>query len=145
MVTAYVGLAPKDPDEPDRRACSAVVAAGSSGGPERLIEAYAAAKKQLRAMMTGDPVAVLATELDVDPASIAESVEEAARLTHAAEELVDAHAEGTPAVFFDARLYRGELTHLAFLLENHPNLLVATLPAGAEAGASSVVEERSPS
>ena len=49
-----------------------------------------------------------------------------------AERFVDDHAEGTPAVFVDSRLYRGELSHLAFLLQEHPELLEPTLTAPVE-------------
>ena len=126
LVRAYVGLAPKDPEEADRHACSAVVAVGLVLGPERLIEAYAAAKKQLRTLMTEDPVPILAAELSVSEAPVAEAIDAARRIVDRAEGFVDEHAEGTPAVFFNSRLYRGELGHLAFLLQHHPNLLAET-------------------
>jgi uncharacterized membrane protein len=126
MVTAHIGLAPKDAEEADRNACSAIVAVGLALGPERLIEGYAAAKKRLGALKTGDPVEVMAAELSTPRAPIDDTLGEARRRTLRAEEFVDEHAEGTPAVFFDTRLYRGEMGHLAFLLERHPDLLAPT-------------------
>jgi uncharacterized membrane protein len=121
LVSASVGLAPKDPEESDRRACSAVVAAGIGGVP--LDAAYTAAKKQMRAMAAGDPVGALGKELDVDRAAIEPHLGRAREMVVGAEKLVDEHAEGTPAVFIDSRIFRGELTHLAFLLQQHPDLL----------------------
>ena len=47
-------------------------------------------------------------------------------LVRQAEALEDDHGEGTPAIFFDSRLYRGPLTHLAYLLQEHEGLLAAT-------------------
>jgi hypothetical protein len=126
MVAAYVGLAPKDDDDADRRVCATVMAVGLSGGS--MIDAYAATKKRLGAFTTGDPIATLAGELGVDSRPIDAALDEAVRRTRRAEELVDEHAEGTPAVFFDGRLYRGELPHLAFLLQNHPDLLAPMSP-----------------
>ena len=126
MVNAFVGLAPKDPEETDRRACSAVVAAGLALGSNRVVEAYAVAKSQLGAMLRDDPIEVLATSMAVPRPSIESILEDATQRTRSAEELVDAHAEGTPAVFFNSRLFRGELGHLVFLLQEHPDLLAPT-------------------
>ena len=127
LVEAHVGVAPKDPDETDRRACSAIVAVGLVD-PTRMAEAYGAAKKNLRAMTTADPVEVLATELSIARSSIEASMAEARQRVDQGEAFVDAHAEGTPAVFIDTRLYRGDLTHLAFLLQQHPDLLEPISP-----------------
>jgi hypothetical protein len=126
MVNAFVGVAPKDPEEADRRACSAVVAAGLALRSNRVVEAYAVAKSQLRAMMRDDPVQVLATSMAASPSSIGAALDDATRRTRIAEELVDEHAEGTPALFFNSRLFRGELGHLVFLLQEHPELLAPT-------------------
>ncbi|HYI44741.1 MAG TPA: vitamin K epoxide reductase family protein [Actinomycetota bacterium] len=122
LVRAHVGVAPKDPDEADRRACSAIVAVGLVDATW-MADAYAAAKKNLKAMTTTDPVEILATELSIARSSIDGSMLEARRRVDQGEVFVDAHAEGTPAVFIDSRLYRGDLTHLAFLLQQHPDLL----------------------
>ena len=130
LVRASVGLAPKDPEESDRRACAAVVAAGLSAAP--LEVAYATAKTDLKAMMGADPVAVLTAGLSVDRGAIERSLERAREMVLSAERFVDDHAEGTPAVFVNSRLYRGELSHLAFLLQEHPELLESTLTAPVE-------------
>jgi uncharacterized membrane protein len=134
MVSTFVGLTPKDDDEADRRGCAAVVAVGVAEGGARMFEAYAAAKQNLGAVMRGDPVAALATSMSLSPESITGALDEATRRTRLAEEIVDAHAEGTPAVFLDARLFRGELTHLAFLLEQHGELLDPIRRAPARTG-----------
>jgi uncharacterized membrane protein len=126
LVSIAIGLVPKDPDEADRHMCAAVVAAGIGAGPELVRPAYAAAKKNLAAVMSKDPVPILATELSVPAESITSALDEARRRVDRAEAVVDAHAEGTPAIFLDARLYRGPLTHLAFLLARHPDLLDET-------------------
>jgi len=124
QVTAHVGVAPKDPEESDRRACSVIVAAGLHAG--RLPDAYAAAKKDLAAFVS-DPVTFLADQLPSATADREVLLADARGRTDAAETFVDEHAEGTPAVFFNTRLYRGELSHLAFLLQKHPELLAETV------------------
>jgi hypothetical protein len=91
-----------------------------------VVEAYAVAKSQLRAMMTGDPIEVLATSMAAPRPSIESVLEEATERTRRAEKLVDEHAEGTPALFFNSRFFRGELGHLVFLLQEHPELLAPT-------------------
>ena len=134
LVRTFVGVAPKDEDEGDRRGCAAVVAVGIAEGGQRIFDAYAAAKANLGAVMRGEPVHALAAALDAGEEQVAAAMEDAARRARVAEEIVDRHAEGTPALFLDGRLFRGELTHLAFLLEEHPDLL-APLSAGRVAGA----------
>jgi uncharacterized membrane protein len=134
LVRTFVGLAPKDEDEADRRGCAAVVAAGIAEGGQRMFDAYAAAKANLGAVMRGEPVPTLAAALGVAEEQLAAAMDDAVRRARLAEEIVDRHAEGTPALFLDGRLFRGELTHLAFLLEEHPDLL-APLSAGRVAGA----------
>lgn len=126
LISAYMGLAPKDPDESDRRACSAVTAAALVLGPERAVEAYGAAKRRLREMMTEDPVAIISEETSISESQVRGFAHEAREILDRAERFVDEHAEGTPAVFFNSRLYRGELGHLAWLLQRHPDLLADT-------------------
>ena len=121
LVTAHMGLAPKDPEESDRAACAAVVAAGLGAAPLQTV--YPAAKKNLKALMNEDPVAVVATSLSIARGSIDAQLKRARHMVEGAERFVDDHAEGTPAVFVDSRLYRGELAQLAYLLQNHPDLL----------------------
>jgi uncharacterized membrane protein len=123
LVDAFVGLVPKDPTDADRDACAAVVAAGAALGPDRLYDAYTAAKQNLAAMTTGDPVQVLAAELQARGEDLHSAFGEARARVEQSEKLVDVHADGTPALFFDGRLYRGPLAHLATLLTNHAAVL----------------------
>lgn len=133
MVDAYVGLVPK---EADRGACAAVVAAALAQGPARIFDAYGAAKKSWGSLMTSDPVAALAGAMEESPDPIAARLLDARRMIDRSERLVDAHAEGTPAVFFNGRVFRGPLAHLALLLAEHPDLLRSTL-LGADAARDS--------
>lgn len=135
LVRIAIGLVPKDPEEADRHMCSAVVAAGIAGAPGTVRAAYAAAKKNLAAVLAEDPVPVLAGELSLSTESIAGALRDARGRVDRAEAVVDAHAEGTPALFFDGRLYRGPLTHLAFLLAAHRDLLEETRAGRIEAPA----------
>ena len=125
LVRVAVGLAPKDPEVSDRRMCTAIVAAGIGAAPIEV--AYATAKEHLKEMMDDDPVGTLVSNLPADRKSIELNLERARNMVRLSERFVDEHAEGTPAVFLDARLYRGELSHLGFLLQRHPDLLEATL------------------
>lgn len=127
LVSVHVGLAPKDRDEDDARACSAVVAAGLTQPGERVVDAYSVAKSNLRSMLEDDPIAVVASGLSLEPDAVAARMDVARGRATVAEELVDEHAEGTPAFFFDRRLYRGDLGHLVFLLESRRDLLAPAL------------------
>lgn len=141
LVRVAIGLVPKDPEENDRHACASVVAAGLALGPAHVLPAYAAAKKNLRAVMTEDPIRVLSSELSAPRETIEGALGDARQRVERAETVVDAHAEGTPAIFLDGRLYRGPLTHLAMLLANHRDLLDPIKPdastAAAEVGTAS--------
>ncbi|HEY7876249.1 MAG TPA: vitamin K epoxide reductase family protein [Actinomycetota bacterium] len=123
LVDAYLGLVPKDSDDADRDACAAVLAAALGLGAERIFEAYAAAKRRFGSMRVGDAIEVLAEELHVARDEIDPAWAGARARIDLSERLVDAHADGTPAVFFDGRVYRGPLSHLATLLTEHPDLL----------------------
>ena len=131
LVQVLVGVAPREAEESDRRACAAVVAAGMEA--VSLDAAYVAAKKNLKDVMGENPVGTLAVALNVDPAAIEVHLDRARPLVEGAEAFVDRHAEGTPALFVDSRLYRGELSHLAYLLQLHPELLDTTRAAPEEA------------
>lgn len=124
-----VGLAPKDPDEDERDLCTSVLAVGLARGSSALIGAYRASKQRMRSMLDDDPLEVLTRSLDISKEELTKVWDRARAFALQAEELVGEHAEGTPAVFFNGRLFRGELSHLAFLLERHPDLLEQTLPA----------------
>lgn len=122
---AFVGVAPKDPVESDRLACSVLVAAWMAAGRDRIVDAYVAAKQNLPRLAGADAAAVLAAELSVGPAQIESGIEAARSLVEFAERAVDRYADGTPAIFFDSRPYAAPLAHLAFLIEHHPELLEA--------------------
>jgi hypothetical protein len=122
LVRVSVGLAPKD-EGADHRLCTTVMAAGLAGGPQVLQASYGVAKKNLRRMLDEDPLPLVAESSGLAPEAIRERLPGAAALAHEATRLVDAHAEGTPALFFDGRPFHGELTHLVWLLEQHPQLL----------------------
>jgi uncharacterized membrane protein len=122
LVNSYLGLTPKDPDEADRRACASILAAGLALGPQRLFDLYPVAKENLAALLSGDAVSIM-NDIVKSPTGLEAQLQITTELVGNAEALADAHAEGTPAVFFDGRLYRGPLTHLAFLLQRHQELL----------------------
>lgn len=122
-IDAWVGAAPRDPDEDDRRACALLVAAWNAVGPARITDAYSAAKKHLRALSGPGGAAILAEELSIDARVLESAVTSARPLVELAERAVDDHADGTPAVFFDSRPYTAPVAHLAFLIQNHPELL----------------------
>ena len=122
---AFVGVAPKDPAESDRSACSLLVAAWMATSPDRIVDAYVAAKQNLPRLSGSDGAAVLAAELSIDAVQIESMVATARPLIERAERAVDRHADGTPAIFFDSRPYAAPLAHLAFLIEHHPQLLEA--------------------
>lgn len=122
---AYVALLPRYPDGPERRACEAVVAAGVALGGDALLHAYFHAKKAFAALMAGDPVGLLAQEMDAPREVLDARLEEARRLVARTEELASGRVDGTPALFFDSRLYpyNTPVAHLAVLLEKHEGLL----------------------
>lgn len=119
----FVAMAPKDPDDSDRRVCSVVLAVGLSTGPDRMLQAFAAAKWQWHRLLGQDQVPRLTAELDVSMTEVEPALEQARRLVEESERQARAHVEGTPALFFDGRSYRGTVTDLAFLLQHHVELL----------------------
>ncbi len=122
IARVYVTIAPKDPEESERLACTALLAAALAAGPERVFETYMAAKKGF-GKVTQDPIRVLSDALALETREIEGRLEHARSLVDRAEELADIHVEGTPWVFFDSRSFPGPVPHLAFLLQNHPGLL----------------------
>jgi uncharacterized membrane protein len=124
---AYVAILPRYPDGPERRACEAVVAAGVAFGGSALLHAYFHAKKTFTALMAGDPVALLASEMSASRDVLDGRLEAARQLIARTEELAEGRVDGTPALFFDSRLYpyNTPVTHLATLLERHADLLPA--------------------
>ena len=122
---AYVTILPRFPSGPERAACEAVVAAGAAFGPAVLLHAYFYAKKSFGALMSGDAVGLLATELNVRRDALDERLGEARAMIGRTEALAEGRIEGTPAVFFDSRLYpyNTPVSHLTTLLARHPELL----------------------
>jgi uncharacterized membrane protein len=122
-INVWVGAAPKDPDEADRRGCALLVAAWNAVDPGKVTDAYSAAKKHLRGLASERGAEVLAKELSIDP-DVLESKAAAVRpLVEVAERTVNEHADGTPALFFDSRPYTAPIAHLAYLIQHHPELL----------------------
>lgn len=119
----FVGAAPKDPTDGDRRTCSLLVASWLVSSPDRIVDAYLAAKKHLARLKEADGAGVLGDELGIDPTAVVASQDAAGSLVRRAERAVHRYAEGTPAIFFDSRPFEAPLSHLAYLVENHPELL----------------------
>ena len=124
-VEAYVTILPRFPSGPERQACEAVVAAGIAFGPAALLHAYFYAKESFGALMSGDAVGLLAQEMSVRRDALEARLGEARALIERTERLADGRIEGTPAIFFDSRLYpySTPVSHLTSLLARHPDLL----------------------
>ncbi|MDQ4025484.1 MAG: cysteine peptidase family C39 domain-containing protein [Actinomycetota bacterium] len=124
-VSAYVTILPRLSSGPERAACEAVVAAGVAFGPAALLHAYGVAKKSFAALMNDDPVAVLADEMSVRRDALEARLPEARAAIERTESLAEGRIEGTPAVFFDGRLYPYNIpvSHLTSLLARYPELL----------------------
>lgn len=124
-VEAYITILPRFPSGPERDACVAVVAAGVAFGPAAFMHAYFYAKKSFRELMNGDAVALLATEIAVRRDALDARLDEARARIELAESLADGVIDGTPAVFFDSRLYpyNTPVSQLTGLLARHPELL----------------------
>lgn len=122
---AYVAVLPRYPDGPERVICEAVVAAGVAYGPAGLLHAFFFAKKRFGALMQGDAVALLAQEMAVERDALERRVPAARELISRTERLAEGRIDGTPAMFFDSRLYpyNTPVAHLALLLEKHADLL----------------------
>ncbi len=123
QIRLFVAVPPKAPTDGERRMCEAVIAAGLAGGPEAMVAAYDAAKESFRDLLTDDPVARLASRLQVPLERLSEVAAEATRMTRAAEAFADRHVEGTPAVFVNSLPFRGPVAHLVTLLNQHDHLL----------------------
>lgn len=131
-VRIYLSVAAKNDAEDDHRLCSAVVAAGLSGGPDALFPAYKAAKEYLArpSARSGDEIATVVTALGAErPAE--SDIQKARRLVQAAADFAEAHTKGTPALFLNGRAVSAPPAHLAFLLSKHPDLLSPLVDGGA--------------
>jgi uncharacterized membrane protein len=129
----FVAVAPRDKTQAEREACGAVVAVGLALGSEAMLGSYAHAKKDFTALLAGDPVRILAEELSLPSDRIQGVLKDARGLIRRTEEFAEAHIEGTPAIFFNSRLYpyAAPLDHLSMLLQGHPELLEPTILAAA--------------
>lgn len=132
----FLAVAPKPNDAPDAALCTAVVGAGLSAGPEKVLRAYEEAKAYLAlpAGSEADPVAHIASALDLAP--YPEDVRARAEaLVTMAGGFAHAHTSATPALFLDGRAMSGPIQHLAILLSEHHGLLdplLDTVPAAEE-------------
>ncbi|MDQ3914777.1 MAG: cysteine peptidase family C39 domain-containing protein [Actinomycetota bacterium] len=124
-VAAYVTILPRFPSGPERVVCEAVVAAGVAFGPAALMHAYFYAKKGFATLMDGDAVGLVAADMSVRRDALEERLGEARAMIERTERLAEGRIEGTPAVFFDGRLYpySTPVSHLTDLLARHPELL----------------------
>ncbi|MFN2587578.1 MAG: vitamin K epoxide reductase family protein [Actinomycetota bacterium] len=125
-ISAYATILPRFPEAgAERTACEAVVAAGIAFGPAAFLHAYFYAKKSFGALMNGDAVALVAAALKVRREALDERLRDARATIERTERLAEGRIEGTPAVFFDGRLYpySTPVSHLTTLLQQHPQLL----------------------
>ncbi|HEX2295391.1 MAG TPA: vitamin K epoxide reductase family protein [Actinomycetota bacterium] len=121
----YVTILPRYPDGPEPGVCEAVLAAGRAAGPAAFLRAFYFAKSRFLALMDGDAAAEISGELGTTPEAI-EAERDAARAMIAhTESVADGRIDGTPAMFFDARLYPYNIpvAHLEVLLRRHSQLL----------------------
>lgn len=124
---AYVTLLPRYGEGAERRVCEALLAAGVAGGPEAFARAFAFAKKGFMPLMEEDFVAAIASEVGLERAALEGAIETARRMIAHTDEIAEGRIEGTPAMFFDSRVYPygAPVAHLAQLLQKHADLLPA--------------------
>lgn len=128
----YVAILPRYPDGPERGVCEAVLAAGRAGGAEAFLRAFFHAKKRFLALMDGDAVSEIAAELSVDRRALEAELDAARAMIAHTDAVAEDRIDGTPALFFDTRLYpyNTPVAHLELLLAKHSGLLPPR--AGAE-------------
>ncbi|MDQ3953396.1 MAG: cysteine peptidase family C39 domain-containing protein [Actinomycetota bacterium] len=121
----YVTILPRYPDGPERGVCEAVLAAGRAGGAEAFLKAYFHAKSRFLALMDGDSSGELARETSLPHEALEAKLGEARAMIAHAESVAEGRIEGTPAMFFDTRLYpyNVPVAHLETLLGRHAALL----------------------
>lgn len=125
MAEVYVTLLPRYPEGDERRVCEAVLAAGVAGGPQAFLGAFFYAKRRFMALMEEDFVGQIAAETSLDRAAIEAGLDEARAMIAHTDAIAEGRVDGTPALFFDARLYpyAVPVDHLALLLQKHSDLL----------------------
>lgn len=124
---AFVTLLPRYGDGTERRVCEALLAAGVAGGAESFARAFAFAKKRFMPLLEEDFVGSIAAEAGLDRAALEGGIETARRMIAHTDAIAEDRIEGTPAMFFDSRVYPygAPVAHLAMLLQKHPDLLPA--------------------
>lgn len=122
---AYVTLLPRYGDGTERRVCEVLMAAGVAGGAEAFVRAFSFAKRRFIGLMDEDFTAAIASEIGLDRASLEANLEAARRMIAHTDAIAEDRIEGTPALFFDSRVYpySAPVSHLAMLLHKHSELL----------------------
>lgn len=125
MSEVYVTLLPRYPEGDERRVCEAILAAGLAGGPQTFLGAFFYAKNRFMALMEEDFVAQIAGETSLERDAIESRIETARKMIAHTDAVAEGRVDGTPAMFFDARLYpyAVPLDHLTLLLQKHSELL----------------------
>lgn len=123
----FVAILPRYPDGPERLVCEAVLAAGRAGGPGAFMKAFFYAKKRFLALMAGDPAGEIAADLGTDRGVLEAQLDAARRMIAHTDAVAEDRIDGTPALFFDTRLYpyNTPVAHLETLLGKHSDLLPA--------------------
>lgn len=121
----HVAILPRYPDGPERAVCEAIVAAGRAGGPDAFLRAYSYAKGRFMALMEEDFARVIAEQTSLERGTIEGELAAARAMIAHTEEVAEGRIDGTPALFFDTRLYpyNTPLAHLETLLHRHSGLL----------------------
>lgn len=121
----YVAILPRYPDGPERGVCEVVLAAGRAGGTSGFLRAFFYAKKRFLALMDGDPAGGIAGDLGVEREVLEAQREGARAMIARTDAIAEGRIDGTPALFFDARLYpyNTPVAHLETLLQRHSELL----------------------
>ncbi|HEX2058946.1 MAG TPA: vitamin K epoxide reductase family protein [Actinomycetota bacterium] len=129
----YVTILPRFPDGPERGVCEVLLAAGRAGGPEAFLQGYFYAKTRFLSLMDGDAAGEIARETSLAREALEAKIEEARAMIAHTEAVAEGRIDGTPALFFDTRLYpyNVPVAHLETLLARHATLLPP--PPGAEA------------
>ena len=124
---AYVTLLPRYGDGAERSVCEVLLAAGVAGGAESFARAFAVAKKRFLPLMEEDYVGAIAAETGLDRRVLEGTIETARQMIGHADAIAQDRVEGTPALFFDTRVYpySAPVAHLALLLQKHAELLPA--------------------
>ncbi|MDQ4125115.1 MAG: DsbA family protein, partial [Actinomycetota bacterium] len=120
-----VAILPRYPDGPEREVCAVLLAAGRAGGPDAFLRAFFYAKGRFLALMEEDFVGALARETSLTREVIEAELPAAWAMIAHTEEVAEGRIDGTPALFFDGRLYpyNTPVAHLEMLLQRHSALL----------------------